>query len=105
MRRFLLLFMALHVAALASHAEPTRSQPKIEGRVGSVTQKDIREVIALAQRDMRHEFGRLIPIDRIQVHDHNNISVIYLHEGHTYWVPIKRVHGVWTPPPPGIYVT
>jgi hypothetical protein len=104
MRRFLPLFIALQIAALAGGAESTPPQPKIEGHVGRVSRSDIRQVIALAQRDMRHEFGRVIPIDRIQVEDHNHIMVWFSHEGHNIGVPIKRVHGVWTLPPPGVYV-
>jgi hypothetical protein len=105
MRRFVFLFLVLHLAVLAARAAPAPHQPKIEGRVSTVSRRDIQEVIVLAQRDMRHEFGRVIPIDRIKVQDRNHLFVVYSHERHGYWVPMKRVRGVWTPPPPGIYVT
>ena len=50
--------MATYVLLLASCATPTPQPPKITGAVGSVTQKDIQQAIALVEQTMRHESGR-----------------------------------------------
>jgi hypothetical protein len=72
--------------------------PKIEGRVSSVSPKDIEEITALVHRDMVRDFWHVVPIDRIEVRDHNNVVVYYQNENNNYTVPIERVHGVWTLP-------
>jgi hypothetical protein len=98
------LYLAVALALVAC-AEPTPSQPTVEGRVGSVSQKDIQEVIALIEREMLHTFGRTVPIDRVQVKDHNEIAFIYHYRGHEYWTVVRRIHGVWSPPTEHVLVT
>ncbi len=99
------MLVMLQLAVLAGCTEQTPSPPKIEGRVTSVSQSDIREAIALIEAYMRHEFGRVVPINRVQVRDHNQIIMIYRYGSHEYWAPVDRVHGVWKPPLENVYVT
>jgi hypothetical protein len=72
--------------------------PKMEGRVSSVSPKDIEEITVLVRRDMVRDFWHVVSIDRIEVRDHNNVVVYYQNENNNYTVPIERVHGVWTLP-------
>jgi hypothetical protein len=76
----------------------TTSPPKMEGRFSAVSPKDIEEITALVHRDMVKDFWHAVPIDRIEVRDHNNVVVYYQNENNNYTVPIERVHGVWTLP-------
>jgi hypothetical protein len=105
MRRVLDLAMAMQVLLWAGCAAPTPQPPKIEGAAATVSQKDIQQVIALVQQSMRLEFGRVFPIDRIKVNKRNQIDVIYHRDTFECWVPVRRIHGVWTPPPVGVWVT
>jgi hypothetical protein len=90
------LFMALQIVAWFGCAETTPPPPKIEGRVGSVSQSDIREAIGLVEHDMRHDFWIVYPIDRVQVRDHNEIVVVYSRGNYIYSVTVQRIHGVWS---------
>src|SRR5436305_7378185 len=93
--------IAMQVLLCAGCAVPPLQPPKIEGAASSVSQKDISQVIALVEQGMRHEFGRIFPIERIEVNNRNEIWVIYHRETFECSVPVHRVHGVWTPPPQG----
>ena len=84
---------------------PPFPEPRIEGRAKSVSRDDIRILTALAQRDMRHSIGWAVPVERIEVHDRNHVAVVYSYGGSTYWLPMKRINGVWVPPPLGVTVT
>jgi hypothetical protein len=105
MRRSLQLVMAKQVLLWSGCAAPTPQPPKIEGTASSVSEKDMRQVIALVEQSMRHEFGRVFAIDRIQVRSHNEIWLVYHTGDSERWVPVHRVHGVWTPPPENVWVT
>jgi len=105
MRRSLHFAIAMQVLLCAGCAVPPPQPPKIEGATSSVSQKDIHQVIALVEQDMRDEFGRVFPIDRIKVNNRNQIDVIYHRGDSECWVPVQRIYGVWTPPPKGVWVT
>jgi hypothetical protein len=72
--------------------------PKFDGHVRSVSSKDIREITDLIHEDMKRDFSHVVPIDRIEVRDHNNVVVYYHTESHNYIIPMKRVHGAWSLP-------
>jgi hypothetical protein len=59
--------MAMQVLLWAGCAAPIPQPPVIEGAASSVSQKDIQQVIALVEQSVRHEFGRLFRVERIQV--------------------------------------
>jgi hypothetical protein len=84
---------------------PMAQQPKIEGTVRSVSRKDIEQATALVEQSMRHEFHRVFPIKRVEVKNHNEIDFIYDTADSECWVSIRRVHGLWTPPPENVWVT
>ena len=105
MRSLLLLFIALQLSGCAVRPVPPFPEPRIEGRVKAVSRDDIRIVTAFAQRDMRHELGWAVPIERIHVHDRDHVAVDYSYGGYTHSLPMKRVNGVWVPPPLGVTVT
>jgi len=106
MHRSLHFVVAMQVLLFASCAAPmlrTKTPPpppKIEGAAGSVSEKDIRQAIVLVEQSMRQEFGRTLPIDRVEVINRNDI---FIHTSKGLY-PVRCVHGVWTPPPPGIWV-
>jgi hypothetical protein len=110
MHRSLHFVVATQVLLCASCAAPTPRAtapprpPKIEGAVSSVSPRDIRQVIGLVQQGMRHEFGRTFAIERIEVKSRNEVWVIYHRDTFECSVPVRRVHGVWTPPPEGVWV-
>jgi hypothetical protein len=105
MHRPLHLVIAMQVILWAGCAAPIHQPPKVEGAASSVSQKDIQQVIALVEQSMRHEFGRVFPVERIQVNNRNEIWVIYHRDTFECSVPVHRIHGVWTPPPEGVWVT
>ena len=75
---------------------PPPSHPKIEGRVDSVSAADIREVIRLKQQDMVKEYGRVLPIYTVRVHDANHIEVQFWGaDGVEFWRDARRVKGRW----------
>ena len=98
------LLITLAGCATRPTAPPVVGRPKIEGRVTSVAHKDIRIVTALAQRQMRHDIGWAVPIERIMVFDRDHISVDYSHGGYTHSLPMRRVNGAWEPPPMHVVV-
>jgi hypothetical protein len=104
MHRPLHLAIAMQVLLWAGCAAPIPQPPKIEGAVNSVSQKDMQRAIAFCEQEMQRQFGRVVPIDRVQVTGRNEIVLIYHRDGSNYWYPVQRIHGVWTPPPP-VWVT
>jgi hypothetical protein len=98
MRRLALqLFMALQVVAWAGCAATTvPPPPKIEGQVGSVSKSDIQQAIRLVEDDMRHDFWIVYAIDRVEVHNHNEIVVVYSRGNYVHSITVQRVHGLWT---------
>jgi hypothetical protein len=75
---------------------PAPSHPKIEGRVNSVSSADIREVIRLKQQDMLNEYGKVLPIYTLRVHNKNHIEVQYWGaDGVEFWRDARRVKGKW----------
>ena len=87
-----LLFVVILVVSCA--APPP---PKIEGRVIPVSSNDIQEIIELVHRDTKRGFN-IVPIQRIDVRDHNNV-VVYCHDEYdSYTIPVTREHGAWTLP-------
>ncbi len=104
MRRSLHFFMALQVLLCTGCAAPVPPRPTFEGSVSSVSHRDMQEAIAFCEQEMQHQFGRIVPIDRVQVNGHNEIVLIYHHGESNYWFTVQRIHGVWTPPPP-VWVT
>jgi hypothetical protein len=68
--------------------------PKIEGHVNTVSAKDIQEITELVHRGTKRGFN-IIPIQRIDVRDHNHV-VVYCHDDYEdHIIPITREHGVW----------
>jgi hypothetical protein len=104
MRPALHFMMAMHVLLCGGCAAPAPRQPTFEGSVKSVSQRDIRTAISFCEQEMQHQFGRVVPIDRVQVTGHNEIVLIYHRGDSNYWFTVQRIHGVWTRPPP-VWVT
>ena len=71
--------------------------PKIEGHVSTVSANDIQEIIELVHRDTKRGFN-IIPIQRIEVRDHNHVVVYCQDEYESNIVPVTREHGAWTFP-------
>jgi hypothetical protein len=92
----------LHVSAalvvLALSGCAATPPPRIEGHIKSVSQADLSEVTALVQRDMVKDFHRVLPIVYVRVRDHDHVVVDYWHGDTEYWVPARRIHGVWSIP-------
>jgi len=75
---------------------PAPSHPKIEGLVKSVSSADIREVIRLKQQDMLKEYGKVLPIYTVRVHNKNHIEVQYWgSDGVEFWRDARRLKGKW----------
>lgn len=102
MRRLFALLVVLQLTACAMKPFPP---PTIEGRAKSLSQNDLRVLTALAEREMRYDIGWAVPIERIQVHDYDHVSVVYSYGRYTHSLPMKRIDGVWVPPAPGVAVT
>ena len=83
-----ILVLAGCVASTPRPPEMSPQPPKIEGAVGSVSQKDIRRVIALVEQSTRHEFGRVFPIECVQIHNRNEITIIYHRDTLKCWIPV-----------------
>jgi hypothetical protein len=75
---------------------PPPGHPKIEGNVNSVSSADIREVIQLKQQDTLREYGKVLPIYTVRVHNKNHIEVQYWGtDGIEFWRDARRVNGKW----------
>jgi hypothetical protein len=71
--------------------------PKIEGRVSTVSASDIQEIIELVQRNTKRGFT-IIPIQRIEVRDHNHVVVYSQDEFENHIISVTREHGAWSFP-------
>lgn len=73
----------------------------------SVSAADIRNVIALLERDMVKRIGRVMPIEYLRVVDRDHIEVSYWYaNGNTQrWMAVRRVHGVWSLPTVRVWVS
>jgi hypothetical protein len=71
--------------------------PKIEGHVSSVSANDIQEIIELVHRDVKR-YWNIIPIQRIEIRDHNHVVVYCQDEYNNYIIPVTREHGAWSLP-------
>ena len=71
--------------------------PKIEGHVSSVSANDIQKIIELVRIDTKRGFN-IIPIQRIEIRDHNHVVVYCQDEYDGYIIPVTREHGAWTLP-------
>jgi len=85
--------MTLLLGALMGCAVATAPPPTLEGRVDSVSQRDIKEAIALVEREMRHDYWIVYPIDRVEVRNHNEIWIIYRHGTYEHSTQVLRIHG------------
>ena len=97
MRYSLLLFLlaALVLAGCAESPPQASLPPRIEGRVKTVSRADIREAIAVAERDMMKRHHRLPSIETVYVANHDLIKVSFRGPHFISLVPVERVHGVW----------
>jgi hypothetical protein len=86
------------VLALVITGYPALPPPKLDGHFRSVSNKDLQEITELIRADMKKDFSHVVPIDRIEVIDHNNVMVYYHTEGHNYIAPAKRVRDTWSIP-------
>src|SRR4051794_21614036 len=88
--------------ALAGCVETTQhvtAPPRIEGDIKNVSHADIKQVIALAEREMMQDYHRIFPINWIRVAGRNHIQVDYWPNPQTErWTEFHRIHGVWSPP-------
>ena len=91
--------------ALVATSYSALPPPKLDGHVRSVSNKDLQQITELIYGDMKKDFSHVVPIDRIEVRDHNNVVVYYHTEKYNWIVPMKRVHGAWSLPTERVVVT
>ena len=89
------VLVAIVLILLVSCAAPP--PPKIEGHVSSVSANDIQEIIELVHRNTKRGFN-IIPIQRIEIRDHNHVVVYCQDEYENHIIPVTREHGAWTFP-------
>ena len=89
---------AVYVATLVGCVVTSAAPPKIEGRVSAVSRQDIQDAIAVVEREMRHDYWIVYPIQRVEVRDANLIWIVYDRGDYTRTTPVYRVNGRWSLP-------